>query len=278
MTERLALRRAKIRERAHGRLQARGETADAEGFEARHAEVRAELGARAPAAEHGGIAEAQRGSVRTKLGEQIGGFATRLRQDHLRRASEQRGGEDAVAMALTAEVLPGPELAGRHVDERDPGAFAAARHGEEEVVHAPGEIRGVRDRARRDDAHDVAAKPLLAFTGCLNLLADRDLPARLHQTRDVGFRRVVRDAGHRRALAGGQRDREELRTRFGVLEEELVEVAEAKEQEEVRIALLELAVLRHHRRQGLKHQGDSAGAPTSGPVFPATHARRPRPA
>ena len=250
MTERLALRRAQIRERARGSLQAHGEAADAERFEARHAEVRAELCARAPSPEHGGIAEAERGPVSTELREKIVGPATRLRQDDLGRASEQRGGEHAI---LYRRILPGPEFTGRHVDERDAGAFPAPRHREEEVVHTPGEICGVRDRARRDDAHDVAAKQLLAFARRLHLLADRDLPARLHQPRDVGLGRVVRNAGHRRALAGGQRDREQLRSGFGVLEEELVEVAEAKEQEEVRIALLELAILRHHRRRRLKH-------------------------
>ena len=208
MTERVALGRAEIREGARRCLQSDGEATDAEWLQARHAEVRAELGARATAAEHGGVAEAQRGPVRTELGEEIARLAARLRQHDLGGPPEQRGGEHAV-MDLTAHggqmtvagIFSCPELSGGNIDERAAGAFAPARHREEEVVHAAREVRGVGDRAGCHHTHDVATEQLLALARRLHLLADGDLAPGLYQSRDVRLRRVVRNARHRGALA-----------------------------------------------------------------------------
>jgi hypothetical protein len=50
-------------------------------------------------------------------------------------------------------------------------------------------------------------------------------------------------------LTGGQGDLEQSGRELGVLEEGLVEIAQAKEQDVIRIAPLEVAVLPHHRRE-----------------------------
>src|SRR5262249_2023197 len=125
------------------------------------------------------------------------------------------------------------------------------------------------------DAHDLAAQELLALAGPLHLLAERDLLAGPDQAGDVAVGRVVRDAGHGRALARRQRDRQQPGAELGVLVEELVEVAQSEQQQVVGEAPLQLTVLRHHRGAGdVSHPAVPAAAPRWYPASPAARGCR----
>jgi hypothetical protein len=61
---------------------------------------------------------------------------------------------------------------------------------------------------------------------------------------------VEGDAAHGDVAAFGQRDVEQLRAGFGVVEKHLVEIAQAEQQEGfARQFAFDAAILRHHRRQ-----------------------------
>ena len=66
----------------------------------------------------------------------------------------------------------------------------------------PLEQPGLAERARRDDARDLAAHQPLGLRGVLDLVADRDLEAGAHQLAEVALERVVRHAAHRRLVLG----------------------------------------------------------------------------
>src|SRR5499433_1060829 len=172
-------------------------------------------------------------------------------EETLRRPSQEGRLEQRLAVARR---LPHPELARGNVDEGGPqGAGAASSRsmeGEEEVVGGAVEILRIGEGARRDDPHHFSAHDLLALPRSLHLFAHRDLAACADQARDVAVGRVVRDARHGDGtlalLPRGQGDLEQGRPLVCVLEEELIEVAEAEEEEIVWVALLELPVLLHH--------------------------------
>ena len=124
---------------------------------------------------------------------------------------------------------------------------------DEVVVLARLEPGVVVDDARAHDADHLARDEALDLRRVGHLLADGDLEALLEEALHVRARGVVRHARHRdlvvRALvARGERQVERARGHDGVLEEELVEVAHAKEQERVRMRRLRVEVLAHHRR------------------------------
>src|SRR2546423_905215 len=81
------------------------------------------------------------------------------------------------------------------------------------VVVRAVEVLEIRDRARGQDGHDLAANQLLALGRRLDLLAHRHLPARADQARDIRLGGVMRDARHGDGalalLARGQGDLEE---------------------------------------------------------------------
>ncbi len=162
----------------------------------------------------------------------------------------RRSSAAASTPSSPAAVLAHPELAGRDVQQGDARSTApvAARRARRKLFVVPLEVGRVGERAGRDHPHDVAAQELLALAPALELLADRDLLAGLDQPGDVALGGVVGDAGHRRALSRGQRDRQQARPQLGILEEQLVEVAEAEQQQMIREPALQLPVLRHHRR------------------------------
>ena len=120
------------------------------------------------------------------------------------------------------------------------------------------EQRILGDRAGRDDAHDVAldhrlAAALLGLGRVFDLLADGDLEALADQAREIGLVAVDRHAAHRDVLARvlaalGERDVEGRGGLHRVVEEQLVEVAHAVEQQAVGMGRLDRQVLRHHRR------------------------------
>ena len=117
------------------------------------------------------------------------------------------------------------------------------------------EIVGVGERARRHDADDFALDDALGLARILDLIADGDAEALLHEARDVAVDRVKRHAAHRDAAAvgvlgsRGERELERARGDEGVLVEHLVEVAHAEEQDRVAMLLLGVQILPHRRRR-----------------------------
>ena len=113
----------------------------------------------------------------------------------------------------------------------------------QEIVFARVEDRAVGGGAGRDDADDFAAHQFLARAGLLHLVADGDFEAGANQPRDVAFRGVIGHAAHGDglalfAVARSQSDLQLARGDDGVFVEELVEIAQAEQQQRVRVARL----------------------------------------
>ena len=132
-------------------------------------------------------------------------------------------------------------------------AVGADRHQERRLARV--EVAGVGQRARRDDADDFALDEALGLARILDLIADGDAEALLHEPRDVAVDGVKRHAAHRDAAAvgvlraRGERQLERARRDEGVFVEHLVEVAHAEEQDRVAMLLLRVEILPHRRRR-----------------------------
>ncbi len=106
----------------------------------------------------------------------------------------------------------------------------------------------------RDDANEVPADHSFRVLRVFHLVADRDLESAADQAADVGVGRVIGDAAHgdggaaRVLLARGERDLEGARRGERVVEEHLVEVAHAEEEDRVRHLALDVVVLTHGGR------------------------------
>ncbi len=127
-------------------------------------------------------------------------------------------------------------------------------------------------RAWGDEAHHVAAHhglgaALAGFRRVLQLLADGDAEAQLDQPLQVFVGAMDRHPAHGDVVAQvlaalGEHDRERLRGGHRVLEEQLVEIAHAVEQQAVGIGRLDLQELGHGRRDagGRDRRPGGAGA------------------
>ena len=112
------------------------------------------------------------------------------------------------------------------------------------------------ERSGRHQADDLTldhrlGAPLPRFGGILHLLADGDAMAEPDELLQVLVGGVDGHATHGNVLAvmlaaPGQRDAEGARGRFGIVEEQLVEVSHAVEQQKAGIGGLDLEILRHH--------------------------------
>jgi hypothetical protein len=169
------------------------------------------------------------------------------------------------------EVLPGhpadAHLAGGQVAQRQPhGALAGgvARQRGQEVVAARLQQAVAEHGAGGDHLGDRAANQALGQGGVLHLVADGHAAAGGHQAAQVGLQRVRGDAGERglaaAVVARGEREVEELRPFHRVVVEVLVEVADAEEDERVRVARLHLAPLQHQRSVFGRHRRGRRGA------------------
>ena len=149
--------------------------------------------------------------------------------------------------------LRGGELAGGDVEVREAGrtALGQQRH---EIVRCLGlELLVVDDGAGRDDADHLTLDDALGELGILDLIGDRDLEAARDQLGQVVFGGVMGHAahGHRvlfALVAAGERQIERARHHHRVVEEHLVEVAEAEEEDAVGVAAFDLEILPHQRR------------------------------
>jgi hypothetical protein len=229
----------------------------AEGLQGKDAEVGQELAPGAARVEGGFVhlRTRDRAFARGGVG-QPGGEDGRARDQELARA----GGAEIVAQAIPgggALPLHDLELARGRVD---PGCAQGRRtRSQSEDESGLGGVEGCRLQlgARGHDTHDLALDHSLRRARVLHLLAEGDAEALLDQPSHVGGDGVMRHAAHGDGLAAlvlrarGERDLERACGHHRVLEEELVEVAHAEEEEAVRVLRLHPVVLLHGRGLGL---------------------------
>ncbi len=156
------------------------------------------------------------------------------------------------------------QLAGGNVErgqrERSLAAFAS-RSTEDcgEEIMGPGiEQALLGERARCDQADHIAPhhglRPALPrLRRVLNLFADRNAMALRDQALEIFVSGMDRHTAHGDVLAEmlaalGQRDAERPAGDGGILEEQLVEIAHAVEQEAIGVGRFDLQILGHHRR------------------------------
>ena len=150
----------------------------------------------------------------------------------------------------------GLELAGGDVEPRQAKRAAGLGEGRQMVVAAGveqlvlGQGAGSHEAHHRPFDHRFGA-PLLGLRWILDLLADGHLEALADEAGEIAVGAVHRHAAHGNVLAQvlaafGQRDIEGLGGQAGIVEEELVEIAHAIEQEAVRVGPLDFQVLGHH--------------------------------
>ena len=165
----------------------------------------------------------------------------------------------SAALDLVRRDFREAQRAAREIEPRE----ADARHHAATVVRGAereqidvafvGEQGRVGQRARRDDAHDLALDRPLRCRRIADLLADRDRLAELHELREILLARVMRHARHpdriaARCAALREREIEQARGFLGVVEEKLVEIAHAVENERAGMLRLDAQILLHHRR------------------------------
>ena len=155
------------------------------------------------------------------------------------------------------------EFGGRNIDPGEADAVAAARgtrarDRQQVIIGAGVQQRVFGQRARRHQPHHAAAHhALVAARACggrvFGLLAHRNAMAGIDQAMQIVLGAFHRHAAHRdvEALmlaALGQHDAERVGGDFGVLEEQLVEIAHPVEQQRPGMGGLDFEVLFHHRR------------------------------
>ena len=145
------------------------------------------------------------------------------------------------------------EFAGGEVDGRHAGFPASPRprrnaHRHQVVVPAAREPSVLQQRAGGDGLDHFAPDDPLGQLRIFDLLADGHAEPGAHQLPQVVGGRLDRHAGERDAVpAAGERDAQQLGGALGVIEEHLVEIAHAEEQDGVLVPRLDLAVLQHER-------------------------------
>ena len=184
-----------------------------------------------------------------------------LRDEDLRGAERGQDRQEVLDPAVGRHL----EFAGREVE---PGGVEAAAVERErgQVVVAPGlQLAGGEEGAGAQDPRQL---PLDQFPGPggLLLVAERHLFAGGEQLLDIVVDGVVGEAGHRLAVAVGQGEADQPGGDLRVLEEQLVEISQAKEEERSRRQpALHFEVLLHHRSEGcFGHAGGRSQEPAVG--------------
>ena len=183
------------------------------------------------------------------------GYAARARRRCAILGEQQLGRLDAFqrGRGFGERRLGHRQPSGGEVEPRHTGALARRVPRREQALAPRVEQVRVRDRARRDDARDLALERSLRRCRVAELLDDDHRLADLHQAREVLLDGVERHARHRDRRTGrlaprGQRDVEQPRCALGVVEEQLVEIAHPVEDQLVRMLRLDAQILLHHRR------------------------------
>ena len=97
-------------------------------------------------------------------------------------------------------IRPGRSRRSTARSRRGRSCFAPRRDREQQRIALVGEQVALGQRARRDDAHDLALDRPLGRADLADLLADRHRFAELDQLGEIGLDRVHRHAGHRDRL------------------------------------------------------------------------------
>src|SRR5260221_2674245 len=161
-----------------------------------------------------------------------------------------------------AAKFGGLKFSSREIDEgeADRGCSSALRNGGEKIVFAGVENGDISGGARSYSADDFAAKEFFAEAGRFHLIADGDFETVADQASDVAVGGVIRHAAHGNgltffAVAGSERDLQFARGEDGVFVEEFVEIAEAEEQQRVRVTRFDRVVLLHEGCSRIAHRG-----------------------
>ena len=144
------------------------------------------------------------------------------------------------------------ELSGGDIEPTQSPAVPVGMHARQHALAVGIQQPVLGQRSRRHDARHAALHGSLRRRRIADLFADRDGASHPREPRQVAVHAVEGHAGHgdglsRRTSAGGERDVEQVRRLAGVVEEQLVEVAHAVEQQDVRELGLDAEVLPHHR-------------------------------
>ena len=131
--------------------------------------------------------------------------------------------------------LGGAKFAGGEVEGGEADALSGLGDGGEEIVFFGTEGR-ICGGAGSDDASDFSPHQFFRQAWILDLLADCDFESLADQLRDIAFGGVVGYAAHGDGdafffVARGQRDLQFFCGEDGVVEEKLVEVSQAEEQQ-----------------------------------------------
>ena len=186
----------------------------------------------------------------------------------------------SVAASSAGRAFRDHEFGRRDIDPGKPDAVAAgrgagARDCQQVIVGAGVQQRVFGQRARRHQPHHAAGAPRSCCRArarggrVLGLLAHRDAMAGVDQAMQIILGALHRHAAHRdvHALmlaALGQHDAERLGGDFGVLEEQLVEIAHPVEQQQPGMGGLDLKVLFHHRRDARRRVSGRRGSGGAG--------------
>ena len=163
-------------------------------------------------------------------------------------------GQGGVEISLAQGL--GQEVAGRHIDPGHAEATGRFRRGSQVIVSPRLQERVFGQRSRRHHPRHLApdnrlGAPFLGFRRVFGLLTHCDLETFADQAGQIHLRRVHGHASHGDVFAlmfaaFRQRDIQRFSGAFGVLKEQLVEVAHAVEQHAVGIVCLDLEELLHH--------------------------------
>ena len=147
------------------------------------------------------------------------------------------------------------ELSRRNVEPAQSPAIAVGMRARQHALAVRIQQPVFGQRPRGHDARHAALDRSLRRGRVADLFADRDGSSHAREARQVAVHAVVGHARHGdgtspRASSGGEGNVEQVRRLAGVVEEQLVEVAHAVEQQDVREFGLDTEVLLHHRGMG----------------------------
>src|SRR5271157_4757524 len=166
------------------------------------------------------------------------------------------------SLGIFALELSRAKFAGRKIERRKSYGIPGTRDAAQEIVLLGAEMR-VGGGPRREHPRDLALHQFLGDSRVLHLLADGHLESFANEFGDIVLGRVIWDAAHGHGyafflVARGQRDLELAGGDDRVLEEELVEIAQAKEDERIGMFFFYRGILPHQWRGRLAHRRNCA--------------------
>ena len=146
------------------------------------------------------------------------------------------------------------ELTGGNIREGKARPVRGKADRQQEVVRPLVQHIALDNRAGGDDAGDAALHQALGQGGILHLLANGDLIAAADELFDIVVHSMMRHAAHGSALlqaavAPGKGQFQLPGGRLRIIEEHLIKIAQAEEEQTVLVFSLHLKVLLHHRCQ-----------------------------